>query len=68
MKQPLMTQESQVYSHSRFSLDSKQLMSLIFQPTAELLYKSKYRIKVQDGPSVDFILRGTGKDLIKRKV
>ncbi|CAK83079.1 unnamed protein product (macronuclear) [Paramecium tetraurelia] len=39
-----------------------------FKPTAELLYKSKYRIKVQDGPSVDFILRGTGKDLIKRKV
>ncbi|CAD8087121.1 unnamed protein product [Paramecium primaurelia] len=39
-----------------------------FKPTAELLYKSKYRIKVQEGPSVDFILRGSGKDLIKRKV
>ena len=32
------------------------------------MYKSKYRIKVQDGPFVEFTLKGTGKDLIIRKI
>lgn len=31
-----------------------------YQPKKNILYKSKYRITVQDGPAVEFILKGTG--------
>jgi hypothetical protein len=31
-----------------------------FRPKKNILYKSKYRVTVKDGPPLEFILKGTG--------
>ncbi|KAL4472936.1 hypothetical protein ABPG72_007813 [Tetrahymena utriculariae] len=37
-----------------------QQILINFKPKRNLMYKSKYRISVEEGPTVDFILRGLG--------